>query len=199
MSLENALTFVQSIKGAPSSVLLALLMTRRSMTCQELQSWTGYGHDAITKSTRTLVELGCIRSAGPRKPWMLVQQPDGECYLTAIAGALNGECDFIGFISSSCSLKERNQVLLLEEEEQKEKESDLTALPVLSVRRPPERAALPLREQEPMHESCTATPPPLYFMNYCGFSVVPPARADFGKPVRRRILCLGRRKATRTR
>lgn len=71
MSFENLVTFLRSMKGAPASVLLALIFSRKSLTDRELQRLTGYSDDTITQATRLLVDLGWITASSPRGPWCL--------------------------------------------------------------------------------------------------------------------------------
>ncbi len=86
MSFENPMTFVRSLKGAPASVMLALLFARHPMTNRELERWTGYADAAVAQAARLLVDLGWISALGPRGPWTLpagrqlplMQQPDAE-------------------------------------------------------------------------------------------------------------------------
>lgn len=73
MQLENSLTFVRAIKGAPSSILWAFFFTRRAMTALELQQWTGYKGDNITEAVRLLVDLGWLSARSARGPWCLVE------------------------------------------------------------------------------------------------------------------------------
>ncbi len=75
MSFENLVTFVRSMKGAPASVLLSLIFSRKSLTNRELQRWTGYSDDTITQATRLLVDLGWITASGPHGPWCLAAAP----------------------------------------------------------------------------------------------------------------------------
>lgn len=72
MKLENPLTFVRSLKGAPASILWAFFFTRRVMTALELQEWTGYQGDALTGALRLLVSLGWLTARSSRGPWCLV-------------------------------------------------------------------------------------------------------------------------------
>jgi hypothetical protein len=71
MPFENPMTFVRSIKGAPASVLFALLFTRHPMTNQELQRWTGYSDDTLTAAIQLLVDLGWIVALHARGPWAM--------------------------------------------------------------------------------------------------------------------------------
>ena len=71
MTFENPLIFVRSMKGAPASVLLALLLARRPMTNRELQRWTGYSEESVSMATGLLVDIGWISALGPRGPWTL--------------------------------------------------------------------------------------------------------------------------------
>jgi hypothetical protein len=65
------MTFVQSIKGAPASVLLALGFTRRPMTSRELRDWTGYSDKSVADATRRLADLGWIKAYSRYGPWSM--------------------------------------------------------------------------------------------------------------------------------
>lgn len=71
--LENPLTFVRSIKGAPSSILWALFFTRRAMEAQELERWCNYGNEKITAGLRLLCDLGWVVAHSSRGPWALAE------------------------------------------------------------------------------------------------------------------------------
>lgn len=113
MQLENPITFLRSIRGAPACVLWALIITRRPMTNLEVQRWTGYGHDSVTPALRLLVDLGWVSARSPRGPWCLaagrqlpmMQIPETE--LGGASGAAEIENSESGFpalpLSSSCS------------------------------------------------------------------------------------------------
>jgi len=73
MQFENPMTFVRSLKGAPASVLWALVFTRQMMTALELQQWTGYKGDNLTVALRLLVDLGWIVARSTRGPWGLAE------------------------------------------------------------------------------------------------------------------------------
>ena len=73
MQFENTMTFVRAIKGAPASVLWALMLTQSMMTALELQQWTGYKGDNITVALRLLVDLGWVVARSPRGPWGLAE------------------------------------------------------------------------------------------------------------------------------
>lgn len=90
---ENPQTFVRSIKGAPSSILWALLFVRRPMTNQELQRWTGFGDDNITNGVKLLAELGWVVAISPRGPWALADQAR---QLPLVNFFDNDESDLIG-------------------------------------------------------------------------------------------------------
>lgn len=68
---ENLMLFVQSIKGAPASVLLALGFVGRYMSHKELQLWTRCGHTQISLALRSLMALGWIVGRSSRGPWAL--------------------------------------------------------------------------------------------------------------------------------
>lgn len=103
MKFENTMTFVRALKGAPASVLWALLLTRQMMTALELQQWTGYKGDNITVAVRLLVDLGWVVARSSRGPWGLA---DGR-QLPLMPGLDDGEAskpsesDLIGFGSST--------------------------------------------------------------------------------------------------
>lgn len=105
MQLENPITFLRSIRGAPACVLWALVLRRRPMTNQELQRWTGYGHDSVTPALRLLVDLGWVSAASSRGPWRLAagrqvplmpmqaaSEPDEDSEGGSAALALSSSC-----------------------------------------------------------------------------------------------------------
>jgi hypothetical protein len=65
--------FVQSVKGAPASVLLALAFSRRAMSHQELQVWTRCGHRQVTFALRSLTAMGWVSARTTRGPWKLAR------------------------------------------------------------------------------------------------------------------------------
>ncbi len=114
-TLENPLTFIRSIKGAPASVLWALLFTRRAMTNQELQRWTGYASDAITAATHVLVDLGWLTAQSNYGPWSLA--PGRQLPLMASpAEVVAPSSGLIGTPPSSSSITESDPIELIEEE-----------------------------------------------------------------------------------
>lgn len=70
-SVQHPMLFVQSLKGAPASVLLALAIAGRFMSHQELQLWTRCGHTQVTMALRQLQTLGWARARSRRGPWVL--------------------------------------------------------------------------------------------------------------------------------
>ena len=107
-ALENPMTFVRSIKGAPASVLWALLFTRRAMTAHELERWTGYANENITQATRLLVDLGWATARGVRGPWCLA--PGRQFPL------MESPSPILSDSTPSSSVIESNSNLLIEEE-----------------------------------------------------------------------------------
>lgn len=71
MQLENPMTFVRAIKGAPVSILVAFMFAGRTLSNLELQQWTGYRDDAITPALKLLCSLGWLIARTPRGPWCL--------------------------------------------------------------------------------------------------------------------------------
>lgn len=101
MEFENPLTFVRSLKGAPASILLAFVFSRRAMTALELQEWTGYKGDNITVAVRLLINLGWLIARSPRGPWCLAE---GRQF-----PLISDESDLIGFVSSVVAAAESNE------------------------------------------------------------------------------------------
>lgn len=109
------MTFLRAIKGAPASVLWALLFTRRPMTNEELQRWTGYADEALTRATRLLLDLGWISARNQCGPWALAdgrQFPLADLSLTGSGKS--------GSLPSSCSSSSVEETALsrVEQEEQ---------------------------------------------------------------------------------
>jgi hypothetical protein len=71
---EQLLLFVQSIKGAPASVLFALGITGRYMSNEELQMWTRCGPVQIRLALRTLMRLGWLQARTSRGPWAIKKE-----------------------------------------------------------------------------------------------------------------------------
>ena len=69
-AVQHSMLFVQSLKGAPASVLLALALTGRFMTNQELQVWTlweGAGEDGPAPATDAGLGAGTLRGPWARR------------------------------------------------------------------------------------------------------------------------------------
>ncbi len=73
VTVQNPMLFVQALKGAPASVLLALAITGRFMSHKELQLWTRCGKDQVTLALRTLTSLGWAAGRTFRGPWALAR------------------------------------------------------------------------------------------------------------------------------
>lgn len=71
---ETAMMLIQSLKGAPASVLLALSATRRAMTRHDLELWTRCGAHQVTLGIRALTQLGWVRARSSRGPWFLAER-----------------------------------------------------------------------------------------------------------------------------
>jgi hypothetical protein len=72
-AVQHPLLFVQSLKGAPASVLLALAIAGRFMSHQELQLWTRCGKNQVTFALKTLTYLGWAVGRSFRGPWALAR------------------------------------------------------------------------------------------------------------------------------
>ncbi len=55
MQIQNPMMFTRSIKGAPSSVLWALLLTRQPLTVRQLCAYTDYKPDTVREAMAVLV------------------------------------------------------------------------------------------------------------------------------------------------
>jgi len=73
VSEKELIQFLQSVKGAPASVLLALGWAGRPLSHKELLLWTRCGHDQITQALRSLVRLGWVTGRTSRGPWRLAK------------------------------------------------------------------------------------------------------------------------------
>ena len=71
---DHLMSFMRTIKGAPVSALLALLLGDRPMKCIELERCTGYSHPVMSGALDTLTELGWISALGPKGPWVLAHE-----------------------------------------------------------------------------------------------------------------------------
>jgi hypothetical protein len=110
MQLENPMTFVRAMKGAPASVLWALLFGRKVMTLLELQAWTGYRADTLRAALHMLMDLGWLHARSSRGPWGLT----GGRQLPLMA-----DTDFSGLQdSSSCSSSNRKDAAYEQEQQQ---------------------------------------------------------------------------------
>jgi hypothetical protein len=70
---DNPMDFFRTMKGAPHSVLSVLAYIGRPMTNRELQLWTGYHADTITRVTHDLIERGWLEARTPIGPWSLAR------------------------------------------------------------------------------------------------------------------------------
>lgn len=64
-------TTLRALKGAPTSIILALLVTGRSMTNKELRTWTGYSDKPITDALALLDTEGITQYNGRTYGWSL--------------------------------------------------------------------------------------------------------------------------------
>jgi hypothetical protein len=99
---ENLMIFVQSLKGAPASVLLALGWARRPMSHQELQVWTRCGHRQVTFALQSLVAMGCVSARTLRGPWQLAR----GCQLPVLPVPLEGSA--LRALNDDDSLKDQD-------------------------------------------------------------------------------------------
>jgi hypothetical protein len=70
---DNPMDFFRTMKGAPHSVLSVLAYHGRPMTNRELQLWTGYHAETISRVTRDLIEMGWLEARTPIGPWSLAR------------------------------------------------------------------------------------------------------------------------------
>jgi hypothetical protein len=100
--------FLQSIKGAPASVLLALALSGRSLTVKDLQTWTRCGHSQVTNALRSLLAAGWVRARTFRGPWMLAsgRQLPFDFFLTGTSAlkALSSSSDTLNYTTEGTLL-----------------------------------------------------------------------------------------------
>jgi len=70
-SRQDALMKLPSLKGAPLSILLALMIAQKPLLSHELQVFTGYSHDSVGRGLQRLATLGVVMDVGRRRGWML--------------------------------------------------------------------------------------------------------------------------------
>jgi hypothetical protein len=71
--IDNPLDFFRTMKGAPHSVLSVLAYNGRPMTNRELQLWTGYHSETITRVTHDLIDMGWLEARTPIGPWSVAR------------------------------------------------------------------------------------------------------------------------------
>ncbi len=59
--MQNPMMFTRSVKGAPASILFALLLTRQAMTVKVLCTYTDYKPDSIREALDVLTNYGLVR------------------------------------------------------------------------------------------------------------------------------------------
>lgn len=161
MQFENPMTFVRSLKGAPASVLWALMFTRQMMTSLELQQWTGYKDDNITLATRLLVSLGWVVARSPRGPWGLAEGRQLPLMpgIERLANVESVESDLIGInalnVLSSSSSENHSTIELKEQEETDDSDligiikANLEACDECGIREPKRSLIAKLRHVKP--------------------------------------------------
>jgi hypothetical protein len=79
---DPAMSFFRTMKGAPQTVLAVLAYHGRPMTNRELQLWTGYHADTITRAMQALTQMGWLAAQTPSGPWYLAQGRRVPCLHT---------------------------------------------------------------------------------------------------------------------
>ena len=79
---DPAMSFYRTMKGAPHTVLAVLAYNGRPMTNRELQLWTGYHADTITRAMQDLIELGWLAAQTSSGPWYLAHGRRVPCLHT---------------------------------------------------------------------------------------------------------------------
>lgn len=93
---------VRSLKGAPVSILIALIVAhtqlgRSSLSAKELQDWTGYANEKVTAGARLLMGSAMIVKA--RVGWALAEGM--QFVLPGLDGLSLAESDLIGLPAST--------------------------------------------------------------------------------------------------
>ena len=79
---DPAMSFFRTMKGAPHSVLAVLAYHGRPMTNRELQLWTGYHADTITRAVQDLMQMGWLTAQTPSGPWLMAHGRRVPCLHT---------------------------------------------------------------------------------------------------------------------
>ena len=99
---DPAMSFYRTMKGAPHSVLAVLAYHGRPMTNRELQLWTGYHADTITRATQDLLQLGWLEAQTPSGPWFVAHGRRVPCLHTRTEPALRaGASENLGTASEN--------------------------------------------------------------------------------------------------
>jgi hypothetical protein len=139
-ALQHPMLFVQSLKGAPASVLLALAVAGRFMTHQELQLWTRCGHVQVKMALRQLQLLGWVRARSRRGPWAVAGGFGVTLPALFFAGnafkALNDDDDSLnpleGGTTSSIARREQLRTVMQQQGIEEPTASELIDLPYVT-------------------------------------------------------------------
>lgn len=102
--ISNPMMTVRSLKGAPVSILVALIVARvqlgrSSLSAKELQDWTGYANEKITAGARLLMGSAMIVKA--RLGWALAEGV--QFVLPGLDGRALSESDLIGLLPTAAT------------------------------------------------------------------------------------------------
>lgn len=125
--MNDAISLLRALKGAPISCLVALHFSNRAVGNKWLVTATGYKANSIIDAMDALVELGHAVRVSRYSGWQLT---DKGSQLPLFA-TLKNEVDLINLPSCSCSLIDRELLLpsSLKLQLQQEREVDLINLP----------------------------------------------------------------------
>ena len=71
LNVDGNRMILRALKGAPVSVVLALMMARGGLGVRELQGWTGYSDKPVRAALRVLGELGLVQRHAYHSGWLL--------------------------------------------------------------------------------------------------------------------------------
>lgn len=114
---RELLPFIRAVRNAPATILLLLIIARRSMTAKHISLLTSYSDKTVQSGLASLEALSFVKYDG-RAGWTLVP---GSC--SSLLAALDSDSEIVNFpISSSSYIHSYFDLMNVEEGEEEEKE-----------------------------------------------------------------------------
>lgn len=120
---------LRDLKGSPLSIIIALIISQKALTNQDLQKWTGYkDKKSIKEGLERLAEYGVVKNLGRYKGWTLA---DGINQLPLPFKTI-GEGDFSPFVENRVIDLSTGEIhLSTEDDDLSTNEGDFFPLPLI--------------------------------------------------------------------